>query len=185
MTSEKSVRVLAISGSLRKTSLNTALINAAITHAPDNMTINVYEDLKSIPPYDDDDISTSGFPDEVENLRNLINESDALIFSTPEYNRSFSGILKNAIDWVSRPPQPPLYGKPALVTGVCPGPLGTALANHQLRQVLSILNVRVLPGMELLVGNAAEKFDECGVLVDEITQASLIKHLISLRDMAK
>ncbi|WP_374944144.1 NADPH-dependent FMN reductase [Sphingomonas sp.] len=97
------MRMLAISGSLRKGALNTALLRAAQGLAPKGWAIDLYEGLATIPPYDDD-VRLAGYPAAVEDLRERVRHADALIFATPEYNRSFSGVLKNAIDWVSRPP---------------------------------------------------------------------------------
>jgi chromate reductase, NAD(P)H dehydrogenase (quinone) len=133
----------------------------------------------SIPPYDDD-IRLAGHPPPVAALRDRVRAADALIFATPEYSRSFPGVLKNAIDWVSRPPAQPLDGKPAPVTGAGPGALGTALANYHLRQVLSVLNVHVVPGLEVLVGGVASKFDDQGRLLDLPTCELLAKSLVTL-----
>lgn len=182
MTDDKIIRVLAISGSLRKGALNTALLRATQELAPGGMTIDLYEGLSTIPPYDDD-VRLAGFPASVEALRDQVRTADALIFATPEYNRSFPGVLKNAIDWVSRPPEQPFHGKPALVTGAGPGVLGTALANYHLRQVLSVLNVHVAPGLEVLVGGAADKFDADGRLVHEPTRDALSHALVSLKHL--
>jgi chromate reductase len=103
MMSDETIQVLAISGSLRKAAFNTALLRAAQELAPEGMSIQIYADLASIPPYDDD-IRVAGYPPVVATLRDCVSAADALIFATPEYNRSFPGVLKNAIDWVSRPP---------------------------------------------------------------------------------
>jgi chromate reductase len=178
MMSDETIQVLAISGSLRKAAFNTALLHAAQELAPQGMSIKIYADLAAIPPYDDD-VRRSGYPPAVATLRDRVRAADALIFATPEYNRSFSGVLKNAIDWVSRPPAQPLDGKPAAVMGAGPGALGTALANYQLRQVLSVLNVHVVPGLEVLVAGAASKVDGQGRLVDEPTREFLAKSLVA------
>jgi chromate reductase len=166
MMSAETIQVLAISGSLRKAAFNTALLRAAQELAPEGMSIQIYADLASIPRYDDN-IRVAGYPPVVATLRDRVRAADALIFATPEYNRSFPGVLKNAIDWASRRPAQPLDGKPAAVMGAGPGVLGTALANYQLRQVLSVLNVHVVAGLEVLVGGAASKFDGQGRLLDE------------------
>lgn len=183
MTDDKTIRVLAISGSLRKSAVNTALLRAAQELAPEGMAIDIYDGLSTIPPYDDD-VRLAGFPPSVEALRDRVRAADALIFATPEYNRSFSGVLKNAIDWVSRPPSQPFDGKPALVTGAGPGALGTALANYQLRQVLSVVGVHVLPGLEVLIGGAGDKFDGDGRLIHEPTRNTLAKALMALKHLA-
>jgi chromate reductase, NAD(P)H dehydrogenase (quinone) len=144
------------------------------------MSIDVYDRLASIPPYNDD-VHLIGYPPDVAILRDRVRAADALIFATPEYNRSFPGVLKNAIDWLSRAPDQPLDGKPAVVMGAGPGSIGTALANYHLRQVLSVLNVHVLPGPEVLVSGAANKFDAEGKLVDEPTCAFLVRTLVALK----
>jgi len=184
MMSDETVQVLAISGSLRKAAFNTALLHAAQELAPEGMSIQIYAGLAAIPPYDDD-IRAAGYPPVVAALRDRMRAANALIFATPEYNRSFPGVLKNAIDWMSRPPAQPLDGKPAAVMGTGPGVLGTALANYQLRQVLSVLNVHVVPGLEVLVGGAASKFDGQGRLLDEPTREFLTKSLIALMRLTK
>ena len=109
--SDEAIQVLAISGSLRKAAFNTALLRAAQELAPRGMSIDIYADLASIPPYDDD-IRLAGYPPPVAALRDRVRAADALILATPEYNRSFSGVLKNAIDWVSRPPEQPSTASP-------------------------------------------------------------------------
>jgi chromate reductase len=184
MMIDEAIQVLAISGSLRSASFNTALLYAAQELTPEGMSLQIYADLASIPAYDDD-VRLAGYPPAVAALRDRVRAADALIFATPEYNRSFPGVLKNAIDWVSRPPAQPLDGKPAAVMGAGPGVLGTALANYQLRQVLSVLNVHVVPGLEVLVGDAANKFDGQGRLVDEPTRAFLAKSLVALMRLTK
>jgi chromate reductase len=184
MMSDGTIQVLAISGSLRKASFNTALLRAAQELAPAGMSIQIYTDLASVPPYDDD-IRLAGFPPVVAALRDRVRAADALIFATPEYNRSFTGVLKNAIDWLSRPPAQPLDGKPAAVMGASPGAIGTALANYHLRQVLSVLSVHVVPGLEVLVGGAASKFDDQGRLIDEPTREFLAKSLVALMRLIK
>lgn len=183
MTDVTNMRVLAISGSLRKGALNTALLRAAQELAPEGMAIDIYDDLSSIPPYDGDAL-LAGFPPSVEALRHRLRDADAMIFATPEYNRSYPGVLKNAIDWASRAPAQPFDGKPALVTGASPGLLGTALANYHLRQVLSVLGVHTVPGREVLVGSATGKFDADGRLVDEPTRDALGKALLALKRLS-
>jgi chromate reductase len=184
MMSDETIQVLAMSGSLRRASFNTALLQAAQELTPEGMSLQIYTDLASIPPYDDD-VRLAGYPPAVATLRDRVRAADALIFATPEYNRSFAGVLKNAIDWMSRPPAQPLDGKPAAVMGAGPGVLGTALANYQLRQVLSVLNVHVVPGLEVLVGDAANKFDGEGRLFDEPTRGFLAKSLVALMRLTK
>lgn len=184
MSNNVPLKILGISGSLRSGSHNTALLRAAASLAPDSVEIKIYDGLRSIPPYDDD-VRLAGFPEPVEDLREQIRRADALLFATPEYNRSFSGVLKNAIDWASRPPDQPFSGKPALVIGASVGMLGTAAANYQLRQVLSILNVLVVPGPEILVSLAAGKFDEKTTLTHTETGDALARALADLARFAR
>lgn len=184
MPDKSPLKILAISGSLRKASLNTWLIKAAQTLAIDDVRIELYDGLGAIPPYDDD-VRAIGYPVAVDDLRELVRAADALMIATPEYNRSFSGVLKNAIDWISRPPEQPLSGKAALVVGASMGMLGTAAANYQLRQVLSVLNVHVVPGPEVLVNLAQTKFDETGALVHADTREALIRAIGELAGLAR
>jgi chromate reductase, NAD(P)H dehydrogenase (quinone) len=144
------IKVLAISGSLRKASVNTALLRAAQELAPDDMIVEIYEGLGELAPYNDD-VRAEGYPLSVERLRYAVRAADALIFATPEYNRSFSGVLQHAIDWVSRPPEQPFDGKVAAVMGAGPGAIGTAAANYHLRQVLSVLGVAILQGRRFAI----------------------------------
>lgn len=176
-------RMLAISGSLREGALNTALLIAMQDLAPEGWTVALYAGLGDIPPYNDD-VRLAAYPAPVDDLREQVRRADALVFATPEYNRSFSGVLKNAIDWVSRPPDQPFLGKAALVTGASSGALGTVAANYQLRQVLSVCGVHVVPGLEVLVGGAADKFDAERRLTHAPTREALAKALAALAKLA-
>jgi chromate reductase len=147
------MNVLGLSGSLRQGSYNTALLRAAMELAPDGMTIEAF-DLSPIPLYNDD-VRLQGYPPEVERLRTKIRQADALLFVSPEYNRSVPGVLKNAIDWASRAPDQPFDDKPVAIMGASPSMLGSAFANHHLRQILVYLNAQMLNGPEVLVGGAA------------------------------
>ena len=121
------LRVLGVSGSLRRGSFNTAALRTAQELAPEGMTIEI-ADISEIPPYNDDVRQEQGYPPPVERLRAEIAAADALLFVTPEYNYSVPGVLKNAIDWASRPPNQPLDGKPVAIMGASPSLLGTARA---------------------------------------------------------
>ncbi|MGQ9366418.1 NADPH-dependent FMN reductase [Azospirillum sp. ST 5-10] len=181
MTDNASMKVLGISGSLRQGSYNTALLRAAKELAPGGMTVEEF-DLTPIPFYNDD-LRLQGYPPSVEALRTAIRQADALLFVTPEYNRSIPGVLKNAIDWASRGPEQPFDGKPVAIMGASPSALGTALANHHLRQILMFLNAQMLNGPEVLVGGATAKFDEGGRLTDQTTREFVQKHLSRLMDL--
>jgi len=161
-------RVLGISGSLRRDSHNTSLLRAAAEAAgPD---IELYDGLKDVPPYDEDD-DVHPRPAAVARLNAEIEAADAVIFSTPEYNSSIPGQLKNAIDWISRPlPTNALRNKPVIVVGASTGGFGAVWAQAELRKVLAALGARVLD-VELPVPHAHTRFDEGDLTDDEIRTA--------------
>jgi chromate reductase len=171
--------VLAIPGSLRGKSFNRALLRAAREVAPQELPIDVYEELGSIPLFDEDlETSTSGGPESVRRLREQVDRADGLLISTPEYNHSVPGVLKNAIDWLSRPaPREVLAGKPVAVVGASGGPWGTRLAQSALRQTLYATECMVLPSPALYLRNAAALFDESGSLTDAATRERLASFL--------
>lgn len=159
--------VLGISGSLRGESWNGKLLRAAgeLLDA-DGVEFAVYGGLKDVPAYDEDDDVESG-PAAVARLRAAIAEADAVLFSTPEYNSSVPGHLKNAIDWVSRPlATNPLRNKPVVVVGASTGMFGAVWAQAELRKVLAATGARVVEG-EVAVGHAQTRFDDNGHLTDE------------------
>jgi chromate reductase len=160
------MRVLAISGSLRRDSHNTQLLRAAAELAPAGVEIELWEGLKAVPPYDeDDDIEPA--PAAVTALREAIAGADAVLFATPEYNSSIPGQLKNALDWISRPlALSPLRNKPVAVVGASTGAFGAVWAQAELRKVLATAGARVVEA-EVAVGHAPTKFDEDGALIDE------------------
>jgi chromate reductase len=164
-------RILGISGSLRRDSHNTSLLRAAAEAAGPDIEFELYDGLKQIPPYDEDD-DVDPRPESVARLNEAIATADAVLFSTPEYNASIPGQLKNAIDWVSRPVATNvLRNKPVLVVGASTGAFGAAWAQAELRKVLAALGARVLD-FELPVPHAHTRFDEGG-LSDEGIRASL------------
>jgi len=181
MADTQSTRVLGISGSLRRASLNTAALRAAAELAPAGMEVETYDGLAAIPPYDDD-VRQQGFPGPVAALRARIGAADALLIVTPEYNYSVPGVLKNAIDWASRPPEQPFDGKPIAIMGASPGALGTARAQYHLRQMFVFLNGMVLNRPEVMIGSAAQRFDAEGRLADENTREFVRALLLSLKD---
>jgi chromate reductase len=170
------LNVVAISGSLRRGSLNTALARAAQGLAPDDMKIEI-ADISDIPLYNAD-IDTATPPSAVQRLREQIKAADALLFVVPEYNFSISGVLKNAIDWASRPMNgASLNGKPVAMMGASMSSLGTARAQYHLRQVCVFNNMFPINKPEVFVSFAHQKFDENGTLKDE-TAKDLIKQLL-------
>jgi len=150
------MKVLAISGSLRRDSHNTALLRAAAERTPAGVELELWDGLKAVPPYDEDDDGDLA-PAAVTALRSVVAGADAVLFATPEYNHSVPGSLKNAIDWVSRPlADNPLRNKPVAVIGASTGIFGAVWAQAELRKVLGALGARVLD-RELAVGQAAQR----------------------------
>jgi chromate reductase len=159
------VRVLAISGSLRDASYNTALLRALRAEAPSGVEVELWDGLNEIPPYDADDDVVPG-PAPVEAFRELVREVDAVFFATPEYNSSVPGALKNALDWASRPLATNSFrNKPVAVISSSAGAFGGVWAAAELRKVLGAMGSRVTEA-ELSVGHAQERFDEHGRLAD-------------------
>ncbi|HQT78864.1 MAG TPA: NAD(P)H-dependent oxidoreductase [Rhodopila sp.] len=182
MSDSQPIRVLGISGSLRRGSFNTAALRAARELAPAGMAIEIYEGLGEIPPYDDDVRQQQGYPPAVEHLRARLKAADAVLIATPEYNYSVPGMLKNAIDWASRPPEQPFDGKPVAIMGASPGALGTARAQYHLRQIFVFLNGLVLNRPEVMIAQASSRFDADGHLADEKTREFVAALLVALRD---
>jgi chromate reductase len=172
------VNILGISGSLRRESFNTKLLRAAQSLAPEGVTIDTF-DIAPIPLYNED-VRAAGFPADVARLRAQIAAADALLIVTPEYNHSVPGVLKNAIDWASRPPDQPFAGKPLAITGASTGLGGTAHAQYHLRQVAVFVNLLPVNKPEVMVRKAADKFDATGTLIDEDTRAHVRKLLEAL-----
>jgi chromate reductase, NAD(P)H dehydrogenase (quinone) len=166
------MRVLGIAGSLRAGSYNRALLEAARELAPPSMEIEEF-DLRGLPFYDGD-LEAAGDPAPFAAFKDAIRRSDALLIATPEYNRGIPGVLKNAIDWASRPPLgSPLAGKPVAIMGASTGRGGTARAQEQLRAALEYSRADVVAQPEVLVPEAYMRFDEEGRLTDEETRTRL------------
>jgi chromate reductase len=170
MTDEKPLHVLGISGSLRKASYNTALLRAAAELLPPGMMLEIL-DLSPLPMFNQDD--EKPFPEAVAHLRARLAQADALLISTPEYNSSLSGALKNAIDWASRAPQPPLKDMPVGIIGASTGSFGTLRSQLHLRQVLTHVGALPLGKPEVLVARAEQAFDAEGKLMDEAARGFL------------
>ena len=171
-------RILGISGSLRRDSHNTSLLRAAAEVAGPDVELELYEGLKEVPPYDEDD-DVHLRPASVARLNAAIAAADAVLFSTPEYNSSIPGHLKNAVDWISRPiATNVLRNKPVAVVGASTGAFGAVWAQAELRKVLAALGARVLD-VELPIPYAHTRFDEDGLTDDEI-RASLAEAVEAL-----
>jgi chromate reductase len=179
---DSNLNVLGIAGSLRRGSFNRALIQAAVELAPDGMTIETF-DLNPLPLFNAD-IEEQGDPLSVVEFKQAIRDADALLFATPEYNYGLPGVLKNALDWASRPPESPLNGKPAAIMGASPGRTGTARSQLQLRQTLQSTKSPAMPGPEVLVAQAHELVNEDGVLTDDKTRQYVTKLLEALAQWA-
>jgi chromate reductase, NAD(P)H dehydrogenase (quinone) len=172
---QKQLRILAFAGSLRAGSYNKALIQAAVTVTPPNMTIEVF-DLGGIPPYNAD--LEANPPPQVAEFKEKIRQADALLIATPEYNYSVSGVLKNAIDWASRPAVGnPLDGKPVAVMSASTGRFGGARAQYHLRQTFVFLNMHPVNKPEVMLSDAAHNVDENGKVTNEQT-VQLIRQLL-------
>ncbi|WP_026449035.1 NADPH-dependent FMN reductase [Actinopolyspora mortivallis] len=176
------VRVLAVSGSLRAGSYNTALAAAAQKFAPAGVSIELYESLGGIPLFNED-LERDGLPSSVLDLRRRVLEADGLLIVTPEYNASIPGVLKNALDWMTRPPgDSALVDKPIAVAGASPSNFGSVRAQLALRQMFLGTTSEVVATPEVMVPRAFECFDEAGNLTDE-TAISLLRELLAtLRD---
>jgi chromate reductase len=169
MADAPSVNVLGFAGSLRKASFNRMLLRSAVELAPPGMTIDTVE-LDMIPLYNGD-VEAQGDPEPVAELKEAIQRADAILVVTPEYNYGVPGVLKNAIDWASRPPgKSVLNGKPAAIMGASPGAFGSVRAQLQLRQAFLFTQTLAVLTPEVLVAKAHEKFDAEGRLTDEPTR---------------
>lgn len=180
MSEKNKIKVLGLAGSLRQGSYNRALLQAAKELSPENMEIEIF-DLAPIPLFNQD--LELSLPEAVLGLKRKIKEADAILFVTPEYNHSIPGVLKNAIDWGSRP-----YGdnswdnKPAAIMGASTGMLGTARAQTALRDTFVFLNIHPINKPEIMVGLAKEKFDDQNKLIDEKTKEFIKSLLAALGD---
>jgi chromate reductase len=172
---EKQFKILAFAGSLRKGSYNKALVRAAVEVAPENVSVEVF-DLEGIPPFNQDDENNP--PTKVVEFKEKIRSADALLIATPEYNYSIPGVLKNAIDWASRPYRDnSLANKPVAIMSASTGMLGGGRAQYHLRQSFVFLNMQPVNKPEVMLPFAAQNVDTNGKLTNEQTRM-LIKQLI-------
>jgi len=183
MSEAKGITVLGICGSLRAGSYNRAALRTAIELKPPGMAIET-ADIGSIPLYNED-VRALGFPPPVEKLRAQIAAADALLFVTPEYNYSMSGLLKNAIDWASRPPDQPFAGKPVAIMGAAAGMAGTARAQYDLRRSCVFLDMHPLNKPEVFIGQAQTKFDASGRFTDEVGRGLIRDLLVALEQWTR
>jgi chromate reductase, NAD(P)H dehydrogenase (quinone) len=177
------LHVLGFAGSLRKGSYNGAVLRAAVELAPPDVRLETF-DLRGIPLYDGD-VEAAGLPEAVQRFRARIAAADALLIVTPEYNYSMAGVLKNAIDWASRPPDQPFRGKPVAIAGASAGGFGTARAQYHLRQTCVYLDMLPLNKPEVFVSAAHQKVDAEGRLSDEPSRAAIRALLEALAAWAR
>jgi Predicted flavoprotein len=172
------MKILGISGSLREGSFNTGALRAAAALAPEGVEVELY-DISGMPEF----IQDQEPPAKVIEFKQKIREADAIIISSPEYNYSVPGVLKNAIDWASRPYGDSAWeGKPAAIMGASPGAIGTARMQYHLRQIMVFLNMFPLNKPEVMINNCVGKFDENGDLTDEKTREFISQMLVALVD---
>ena len=173
----KLMRVLTLAGSLRSGSYNQRLLAAAAELAPASLSLHHYEGLAAVPMFNED-LEAVAFPAAVRELSQAIHASDALLIATPEYNQSIPGVLKNALDWLSRPAcDGVLQGKVVGIVGVTPGLWGTRFAQAALRHVLFATESLVAPGAALFLRDAARLFDAHGKLQDPAAREALRRYL--------
>jgi chromate reductase len=171
------MRVMGIAGSIRRGSFNRALLDAAVELAPEGMRIEPWDRLREVPHYDGGLETDALRPEPVEELKRRIAEADGLLLVTPEYNYSVPGVLKNAIDWASRPGYKSVFvGKPVAIIGASASAMGTARAQIHLREIMYATLARVMPHPGVLVNLAPQKFQD-GRLTDEPTRTFLANFL--------
>lgn len=178
------VNVLGFAGSLRRGSYNRALLEAARELAPPGMAITTF-DLVAIPLYNGD-VEAEGDPEGVARFKQAIRAADGVLMATPEYNHGVPGVMKNAIDWASRPPRGAALGrKPVGLIGASPGITGSARGQSQLRQAFEFTDSYCMPQPEVLVFRADEKFDAEGRLTDERTRQALARYLVAFEQWVR
>src|SRR6478672_6953261 len=176
----QSIRILGIAGSLRRESYNRAALKAATQLVPQDASLEVFE-LDGIPGFNQDEEKNP--PAKVVELKRRVRDAHAILMVTPEYNYSVPGVLKNAIDWASRPYGDSAWaGKPAAIMGASIGTIGTARAQYHLRQSFVFLNMYPINQPEVMIGNASQRFDAGGNLIDETTKKLIRQLLKSLVD---
>ena len=178
------INIVGISGSLRQASFNAGLLRAAAESTPEGCTISV-NSIRGIPLYDAEVEENEGIPAKVVELKDAIAAADGLLLVTPEYNNSMPGVFKNAIDWISRPPEDRrkiFFGRPVGLIGATPGSFGTAFSQYAWMNTLRVLNTQVWSGRLLWVSSSMKKFDKQGNLTDETTRKQLKKYVAGFAD---
>ena len=177
------MKILAFAGSLRKNSYNRMLLKAIEQLKPGNMEIE-FTELNDIPLYNGD-VEDEGVPEPVSKFKEKIKNSDGVIIATPEYNHAVSGVLKNALDWASRPPYNPFDNKAVGIVGASMGISGTISSQENLRHIGVRLNMHIMNTPAVLVMTAQDKFDETGILTDDRTKKSIEKFLAAFAEWVR
>jgi len=183
LESNNELKILGFAGSLRAGSYNKALLRAAIELLPKGVSLEIFE-IEGIPPFNQD--IEKDMPTKIREFKSKIREADAILIATPEYNYSVPGVLKNAIDWASRPYGDNAFeGKPAAIMSASVGMLGGARAQYHLRQIFVFLNMYPINGPEVILSFSQDKFDANGKLTDENTKKCLRHLLQNLADWTR
>lgn len=169
------IKIIAVPGSIRKKSINRMLVNSLSLLKPENMEIEI-ADLSDIPMYNGD-VEDAGIPASVAAFKDKLKKAEGVIIATPEYNHAIPGVLKNALDWASRPPNNPFDGKPVGIIGASTGLSGTISAQENFRHIAALLNMHVMNYPVVLVRSAKDKFSSDGLLTDDRTKDVLKKYL--------
>lgn len=174
---------IGISGSLRKASLNTALLKETQKLLPDGVTMTV-RTLEELPLLNPDELA-SGFPDAVNILASAVKQADALVLASPEFNYSVTAVMKNAMDWLSLHPDAPLKAKPVALMSASPSAFGGGRAQYHLREILIYPGARLLGVPEIMLANAPSSFNEQGMLTNETTKDLIAKQMQALKEMVR
>ena len=175
------MNILGLSGSLRAGSYNTLALQAAQKLAPAGIMIEIAS-IGDIPMYNDDQ-RAQGEPAPVAALKAKVRQADAVLIATPEYNFSIPGVLKNTLDWMSRPPEPPFAGKVVGVIGASPGPVGTARVQYELRKVMVFMDAFTVNKPEVFINHCAGKFDAQGQFTDEAGSKFIVDLLLAMQGL--
>jgi chromate reductase len=181
------ITIVGISGSLREHSFNGGLLRAAADAAPDGCSISL-NSIRDVPLYDGDVEASQGIPPAVTDLKQMIRAADGLLLVTPEYNNGIPGVFKNAIDWLTRPPEERMgvfAGKPVGLIGATPGNFGTAFSQYAWLPVLRVLGTQVWSGRLLWVSGAMGKFDDQGNLTDDGVKRQLVKYMAGFTEFVR
>ncbi len=182
MADRSSLRLVTLLGSLRKGSLNAIVARSLPGLAPEGVAVELLPSVRDLPHYDAD-IQAEGFPQAAVALGDAIRAADGVVIVSPEYNYSVPGLLKNAIDWLSRLPQQPFAGKPVAIQSASPGALGGARMQYHLRQSMVFLDALVLNKPEVMIGQAATKIDAAaGEISDKATRDFITAQLTAFAD---